>query len=336
MLASIEKPTLLIYDSVPSEGELLACLPPAGLPVHVLVTTTSRDWTGRHVVREVSPLGAKDARAIVEGVTGPVAAGQYGDALVHRAGGIAVRLRADCEYVGYELRHGRKPSLGRKLDHSTEASFGRAFALLDSDGKLALRVAVLFNPAHVPREELEQRLASQGWDEARKRLAVDAASDRRLVTVAGDFLLMHGLVAEFVRTRTEPRVPEGILAKHRDAFVQAALVFIANPANTQLREQLAAYPSRIADWESVGLPTHPGDLHAIGRGLAEVGRFREAQKWYERTIALKEKGDDQGRVDHEDLGRSVHEVAYCLSSLAARGFSPASGRRAWARLLLAG
>jgi tetratricopeptide (TPR) repeat protein len=315
MLASIEEPTLLIYDNVASERELTAWLPPAGLPAHVLVTTTSSDWTGRHAVRNVQPLQATDAQAIVEGVAGQDAARRYGAVLVCRAGGIAVRLRADCDYVTRELRHHREPAFGRKLDSDTESSFAKAFAVLTPDGQLVVRVAALFNQAHIPRQELERRLVSQGWDEQRMQQALDAGVDRRMLTQVNDFFRMHGLVAEFVRAREAQAVPEAILTQHREAFVKAAQAFKANPAETHLREQLAGYPSLVSEWEPMGAPTDGVDCHTISRALAEAGRFSEAREWSERAVAAAEKGDVHGRVDHASLGISVHQVGVCLSRL---------------------
>jgi tetratricopeptide (TPR) repeat protein len=46
---------------------------------------------------------------------------------------------------------------------------------------------------------------------------------------------------------------------------------------------------------------------------------------YERAVAAAEKGDVDGRVDHESLGRSLHQVGYCFASTGrydkARGWS---------------
>jgi tetratricopeptide (TPR) repeat protein len=235
--------------------------------------------------------------------------------LVCRAGGIAVRLRADCDYVTRELRHHREPAFGRKLDSDTESSFAKAFAVLTPDGQLVVRVAALFNQAHIPRQELERRLVSQGWDEQRMQQALDAGVDRRMLTQVNDFFRMHGLVAEFVRAREAQAVPEAILTQHREAFVKAAQAFKANPAETHLREQLAGYPSLVSEWEPMGAPTDGVDCHTISRALAEAGRFSEAREWSERAVAAAEKGDVHGRVDHASLGISVHQVGVCLSRL---------------------
>jgi tetratricopeptide (TPR) repeat protein len=315
MLRGIEEPTLLIYDDVPSERELIPWLPPAGLPVHVLVTTTSSDWPRRHTVHSVQPLDPKDARALIEGVAGREVGEKYGEELARHAAGIVVRLRFDCDYVEFELRHGRKPLFTPLLDSGTESSFARAFALLAPDGQLCLRVAALFNHGHVPQADLERRLASHGWNETRRQQALDAVLDRRLLTRANDVLRMHGLVAQFVRALQTPAVPEPILARHREVFVKTARAFEINPASTELREQLAAYPSLVEEWRAIGLRIGLDSCLSIAIALAEDGRFEEALGWSKEAAAIAEDDGSNGRVDHSSVGLALHQVGYCMKGL---------------------
>jgi len=316
MLASTRDATLLIYDNVPSEDDLKAWLPPAGLPVHLLVTTTSSDWPRRHTVRRILPLDDTDALEMVEGVAGHDTANLYGAVLVNRARGIAVRLKADCSYAEHELRHGRQPAFETKLDDTTASSFAQALALLPPDGQFVLRVATLFNSANIPEDELVHLLASQAWDQKRILHALDASVDRTLLTRASGLLRMHELVAKFIRTREVPTIPEGILAEHRNAFIATAEAFASAPGRVHLRERLARYPSLVADWEGMGLPIDLWNCVRITKALAESGRFREALEWADRSVAAASKGDRlPSAAPSSILGGSLHMAGCCLMLL---------------------
>ena len=43
-----------------------------------------------------------------------------------------------------------------------------------------------------------------------------------------------------------------------------------------------------------------------------MGRFDEARTWYARAVASAEKGDRDGRVDHENLSQSLRRTGDCL------------------------
>lgn len=44
-----------------------------------------------------------------------------------------------------------------------------------------------------------------------------------------------------------------------------------------------------------------------------MGRCREAQPWLERAIEQMEQGDLAGRVNHDSVGTSLHELGACLA-----------------------
>jgi hypothetical protein len=46
-----------------------------------------------------------------------------------------------------------------------------------------------------------------------------------------------------------------------------------------------------------------------------VGQFEAARPWFERAVAEAEKGDVHGRVDHESLRLSLHNLANCFQRL---------------------
>jgi hypothetical protein len=48
--------------------------------------------------------------------------------------------------------------------------------------------------------------------------------------------------------------------------------------------------------------------------MSSQGQFAAAQLWFERAVEAKEQGDIHGRVDHNNLGTSLHKVGDCLWS----------------------
>ena len=75
---------------------------------------------------------------------------------------------------------------------------------------------------------------------------------------------------------------------------------------------LLDYPLTPGMWGAMGGSFSTQNAVA-GRALLEVGRFDEARPWFERAVAEAEKGDVHGRVDHESLGSSLHQVGYCYT-----------------------
>ena len=52
----------------------------------------------------------------------------------------------------------------------------------------------------------------------------------------------------------------------------------------------------------------------MGFCLSNQDQFAVAQPWFERAATAKEQGDIHGRVDHESLGRSLHQMGDRLLS----------------------
>jgi hypothetical protein len=53
----------------------------------------------------------------------------------------------------------------------------------------------------------------------------------------------------------------------------------------------------------------------VGNGLIEAGRFDEARPWFGRAVEAAQRGDMHGRVDHQSLGKSLHQVGCCHASM---------------------
>ena len=316
--------SLLIYDNVPSDEILADWLPPGGLVCDILATSTSSSWSANWTALRLDPLDEDDARALVKKVIRDSdAARRWVDQLVTSARGITVELVAAANAIDYEARHHRSGALRESLADETISSFGRAWSILSEDAKLVLRTAALFESTRIPPEALralwigEGAEGGEGWSEPRFNTALDAALDRTLVAAKGEVLDMHQCVVRFVREQSGPTISEAVRRRHLDGFLHAASRFREHPADPQLAAGLRAYPPNVTFWSTV-LPEDGAALDAraiaLGNGLRMDGRFDEAQGWFERAVAQAEKGDVDGRIDPESLGKSLHEVGYCYAS----------------------
>jgi len=123
---------------------------------------------------------------------------------------------------------------------------------------------------------------------------------------------MHQCVVRFVREQSGPTISEAVRRRHLDGFLHAASRFCEHPADPQLAAGPRAYPANVTFWSTV-LPEDGAALDArasaLGDGLRMDGQFDEAQGWYERAVAAKEKGDMYGRVDQESLTLSLDALA---------------------------
>jgi tetratricopeptide (TPR) repeat protein len=310
------RPTLLIYDNVRDEEALSAWLPPDGLACHVLATSTAAYWSSSWSTHRVDLLEDADARAIVDKVVqNRSAARTWVDLLVTTARGVTVELYAASKAIDYETRYGRIGAVGDALAVDTTSSFGRAWRILPDDSQRVLRSACLFETSRIPPEALRALWIGEGWSDTRFNAALDAAQDRTLVVAKGEVLDVHQCIAQFVRDQHEVAIPTILRARHFDGFVEAARRFDEHPANPQFGACLRAYPANVTFWSAL-LPEHSaalsGGAQTVGQGLLMDGRFDEARGWFERAIKVKEKGDMHGRVDHESLGSTLHQVGDCL------------------------
>jgi tetratricopeptide (TPR) repeat protein len=115
-----------------------------------------------------------------------------------------------------------------------------------------------------------------------------------------------------------PLAPENAATLEQVRFVQRQrLVQLANdladhPASTELAAALMMFPLGPQAWQDTDINISIEDGETIGRALYEIGRFAEAQPWYERAVEAKQQGDIHGRVDDASLGSSLREGAHCL------------------------
>ncbi|MCG8419034.1 MAG: AAA family ATPase [Proteobacteria bacterium] len=299
--------TLLIYDNVEEASALRRWLPALGQACHVVVTTTLEDWPQRDVCR-VAPLQDGDALDLVAAlIEDPEVVTACGTQLVDNAGGLPIALCPAARNAARAARRG----LGRLfpsplLPAEAESSFLRPWQQLDDDARVFLKVAALFEPSRIPRDLLYQRLGDLDWQPSRCDAALDACWDRSLLKEGPS---MHGLIAAFVREQDAPAVPSELLVAHTEAFGAAAERYRDAPGDSSLAEALLSFPFQLPFWQAFGLHHHM-DADVIAGALSELGRFGISRAWALSAVE-KRQGDIHGRVDHESLGRSLHQVGRC-------------------------
>jgi tetratricopeptide (TPR) repeat protein len=311
------EPALLIYDNVNDFEDVKPWLPPGGKRCHVLITTLkdvpSLAWT----TIEVEPLSRERSLDLVEKLAGSEFAKQFGGGIVSRAEGLPVQIVPEVTTLAYDQRRGRQSSI---LDFVGPArdSFTLAYQRLDRPARLLLHAAEILNPQRILSSELSLHLTDGlGWTPGDYQHALNTCLDLHLLAGSSD-LTMHQLFHAFLR-QTEPSNAdradlERIGAAQRNRFVALADEVSSNPADARKAAVLIGY-SLVPDvWRSL-TPPSTAEGESIGRALFEIGRFAEAQPWFERAVKEKEKGDVQGRIDHASLGDSLHEMGRCLSRM---------------------
>jgi tetratricopeptide (TPR) repeat protein/predicted MPP superfamily phosphohydrolase len=311
-------PALLIYDNVVSFERIAPWLPLSGMPCHVIMTTLSDIQTVAWPCIEVPPLLREQALELVKELAGNEIAERYGPAIVEHAGGLPVQIVPETTTLAYERRRGHRPAAGPAIAREAGDSFSRAYQRLEQPARLLLQAAAILNPQRIPLAELSRHLREGlSWSEADVARALDTCLDLHLLSGTPD-PSMHQLFGKFLRetavSADDRAALERVRAAQRKRFVKLGALVSKNPADTQNAATLISYPMTPEAWVEVDQLPSTEEGEAIGRALYEIGRFQEAQPWFERAVAEKEKGDVNGRIDHASLGASLHLVGYCLSN----------------------
>ncbi|HEV7733522.1 MAG TPA: TIR domain-containing protein, partial [Candidatus Binatia bacterium] len=308
---------VLVYDNVPHPAALERWLPPAGSDCDVVVTSTWDVWDERWHTLRVPPLEISEARELVSRLAPDPAAKPHIDALVFHAGGLPAQLCPAARSLGVAIRRGEPP--GVVLDEDMASSFSGPWGRLTADARLLLVAATFFEPTRIARSELRRATESLEWSETRHAAAKRGCLDVSMLEAdTPERFRCHQLCVQFVRQRFGEfdRDQLDVLAKSLASQVlDAARTVAVNPASVAESERLLAFSLDVQTWERDDGSSYVRDAHAIGFGLAEIGRFVAARPWYERAVGTKERGDVDGRIDHESPGSSLHGVGFCLSSV---------------------
>jgi tetratricopeptide (TPR) repeat protein len=307
-------PTLLIYDNVGSVDGVNAWLQSAGMACHVLMTSTIDTWDGWQA-HEVKPLRHEESLELIKALGGSEVAEKYGEQLASLAGGLPIQICPAAITLAHEQRRGRLDSARISLVPEADESFRLVYDRLEDPVRLLLHSAVLFNQ-RIPRGELSTQLQKAlGWSETDFEKRLDACFDLHLLEGASE-LKMHQLFVRFLQATPLAEAQAELLKKVRtvqaERFIELAKEVHDYPNRTDLASTLIAFPLAPTAWDEFGASIAFGDGEWIGGALSGIGRFDEARPWFERAVAAKEKGDTEGRVDHNSLSSSLHLVGWCL------------------------
>jgi hypothetical protein len=311
-------PRLLIYDNVQAEDAVIPWLPPSGVPCDVLMTTTLDRWDSEWTAIEIPALSPADSTDLIERIAGKEVSARFGAQLTQLAGGLPVQIVPAAAALAYERKRGRLESAVLTIAQETQESFLGVYGKLETSSQLLLHAGARLNPRRIRRGELENHLAqAMGWDSTRFRCSLDACLDLQVLQ-DGDELRMHQLFAAFL---LDMSIAEDLRTDLKQvACVQARRVtelageLAEHPTRADLAAALLTFPLDPQQWANRGVEISVPDGETIGQALYEIGSFMTSRPWYERAVAQKEQGDVHGRVDHESLGTSLHQVGLCLSS----------------------
>jgi tetratricopeptide (TPR) repeat protein/predicted phosphodiesterase len=316
--ALAQAPSLLIFDNVTSVAAVFPWLPPAGMQCHVLMTTVLDRWDAGWVTLRVDPLSEAESLQLIKELAGRDVAERYGAELTALASGLPVQIVPASVTLAYEARRGRRGPMPPTLTQEAAESFRGVYSQLDASIRLLLHLAARFNAQRIPRDELKRLLVEgSGWSEIEFQRALDAGLDLHLLQ-DGPELRIHRLFVSFLRSTVPSADIREALAKIGQAqahrMVEIAKEVEAHPNRPDLAATFLAFPLDPQIWADTALVISVEDGETIGRGLVEIGGFTAARPWFERAVIAAENGGVHGRVDHESLGKSLHQVGHCLAS----------------------
>lgn len=311
--------SLLIYDNVVDQNTLDAWLPPHGADCHILITSFLEKWDGWWAF-EVDSLSTEDSKSLVEVLAGAEIAGKLGVRLATSAGGLPVELCPAAVAVAAEYRRWKRlPQLSSSLAHESEQSFERAYRLLEDEAQLLLQGLAFLESSRAPMNEITgQFQRALEWNAPKVRLLADSCINFHLLQ-GGDELRMHQTVANFVIGAKTSSRQKALLLKIRRTqarrLAELAEQLSNDPGRTEVASIALLFPLTPKQWEECGLKISLADGETIGRGLHHIGRFKEAQPWFERALTKAGKGNVHGPADHDSLGTRMHIIGECLAGV---------------------
>jgi tetratricopeptide (TPR) repeat protein len=179
---------------------------------------------------------------------------------------------------------------------------------------LVLAAATVFRPDGFPREPI-RRAFTEGlaWHERAFENALDACFDLTLLE-GRDTLRGHQLCWRYVGERTgdlpadQWSVVSSFLAR---LFLDEAEKVKQTPTDAAAVKRFLAFPPSFHSWSHVSsaFDGHEEALYGLGTALSQLGGWSfYAREWFERAVAEAAREDAFGRVDHEHVGRRLHQI----------------------------
>jgi tetratricopeptide (TPR) repeat protein/predicted phosphodiesterase len=308
------EPLLLIYDNAESIDSIRAFFPGAGTPCHLLITTVADPWRSGLPTLKIEPFSTPDSIQLIQALGGDEVAKAYGERLAEVAGGLPMQIVPAARMLSHERERGRLSSAQLTLTAEAGQSFRGVYERLDADSQLLLHAALQFNSQRILRDELAAHLKEgAGWQDAQFTRSLDLCFDLHLLDGTSD-LRMHQLFAAFLRESILPSELSEPLRAIRTVqarrFVHYARQIGDKPTDVEAVSKLLAFPVDFPSWQEYPLTSN--DTQWLGFALYELRRFDEARPWFDRAAELAEIPDSEGRIDHESLGRSLHQIGSCL------------------------
>src|SRR5258706_7366233 len=266
----------------------------------------------------VEPLSNEASLELIEGIAGRRLTERHGQQLATLADGLPVQLVPASATLAYEARRGRENAITLTLAQEASKRFQGVWAMLEPPARLLLHSASRLNSQRIIRDELSMHLVDAlGWSATEFQGHLDACLDVHVIEGVTE-LRMHQLFVAFLfKIGLSGEIAQSfgsVVDAQARCLVDLAASIVAAPNRADLAATLMTYPITLADWTDEGGEISLEKGGVVGKALTEIGRFADARPWYERAVAAKEKGDVHGRVDHESLGLSLHQVGICLSS----------------------
>jgi tetratricopeptide (TPR) repeat protein len=306
---------LVIFDDLQSAAEFTVWFGHLST-ARAIVVTNERVWPAGYERLPVEVLAVDDARTLARNVIGndPVAARHVED-IVARASSNAVQIVVDAGAVHEAVELGDSPSLPPVPAPEALESFERAWRTATDDARALVCALALYRAQGTPTARVAEVLGADGWEEARTRKASSEAVRRHLVARDAEALTLHPLLRTFARAKGAEVLTTAAQEAHARAFVARAQAFAETPGDRAKFAEVAHDEFDLAVWDARPVVFSPDDRMKVGDALTQAGRFAEARDWYEHAADEKRQGDLHGRVDHNSLGMTLHQMGHCLSSL---------------------
>ncbi|MDE1147991.1 MAG: tetratricopeptide repeat protein [Azospirillaceae bacterium] len=183
-------------------------------------------------------------------------------------------------------------------------SLKTVYARLAPDTQALLHAAALHKHPGLPRSALHSVMReAAGWNAATVDGHLDICREQRLIEGRDDLSLPPDVAAAVLET------PPPLGAK-ATAIREAVYRRFISAAEGEGDIALPLFTADPAHWKAAGV-LQPADAYTVGLALLDLDQSAAALPWFQIAVTDAEQGDEQGRVDHQYRGASLHEAGCC-------------------------